>query len=234
MSILKRLGWQDATRFGGIYCEKTDSYIEDALWFCSTLVADYVIREKDGKYIVTYGGRTENEYDNVADAKHWCEFTHYADKMQPYVKQDSTQRIENWFRAAKPEPTLEDLSVQVGCCLEEVCELLEGLGLKDYDVHEQLNIDADHFKGKSKWAIKKLEKLTHQQRVAITDACCDINVTTIGVLTLLGGIDIMGATNEVIRSNDSKFENGKPIFNEQGKIMKGKDYSKPDLTPFIK
>ena len=37
-----------------------------------------------------------------------------------------------------------------------------------------------------------------------------------------------------IRSNNSKFENGKPIFNEQGKIMKGKDYSEPDLAPFVK
>ena len=202
---------------------------------------DYTIRYDDleGAYLIDYYERMTNEhgcefFKSVDEAKNWVQLIHYPSKMQPYVKQDSTQRIENWFRAAKPEPTLEDLSVQVGCCLEEVCELLEGLGLKDYDVHEHLNIDADHFKAKSKWAIKKLEKLTHQQRVAITDACCDINVTTIGVLTLLGGIDIMGATNEVIRSNDSKFKNGKPIFNEQGKIMKGKDYSEPDITPFIK
>lgn len=228
MSNLKSLVWFD----GG------DTYGGDDLHAESPL--HYYVVEKDtlDMFTVRYApnrgaAKYATGFATIDEAKAWC-WNHYNEKMQPYLKQDSTQRIENWFRAAKPEPTLEDLSVQVGCCLEEVCELLEGLGLKDYDVHEQLNIDADHFKGKSKWAIKKLEKLTHQQRVAITDACCDINVTTIGVLTLLGGIDIMGATNEVIRSNDSKFENGKPIFNEQGKIMKGKDYSEPDLTPFIK
>ncbi|MGO3282475.1 MAG: MazG-like family protein [Psychrobacter sp.] len=87
MSNLTELKWQDASGVEGVYCKKTNSYIKDALWFCSTLVADYVIKcdEDTGRYIVNYGGRTENEYDTVEEAKHWCEHTHYAGKMQPYV-----------------------------------------------------------------------------------------------------------------------------------------------------
>jgi NTP pyrophosphatase (non-canonical NTP hydrolase) len=89
MSILKELRWHDASCVAGVYSRRTDSYIKDALWFCSTLVAEYVIREKDGKYIVNYGGRTENEYESVSDAKAWCEFTHYPSQMQPFINQDT-------------------------------------------------------------------------------------------------------------------------------------------------
>ena len=40
---------------------------------------------------------------------------------------------------------------------------------------------------------------------------------------------------EVQESNMSKLDtNGKPIFNEQGKVMKGPNYFKPDLSKFLK
>lgn len=48
------------------------------------------------------------------------------------------------------------------------------------------------------------------------------------------GFDMVGALKEVNASNYSKFENGKPVFNEQGKIAKGKDYFKPNLTTYLK
>lgn len=84
---LKPLIWHDASGVAGVYSEKTESYIKDALWFCSTLVAEYVIRKSpDGiGFVVNYGGRTENSYDTVEEAKEWCEFTHYKDKMKPYI-----------------------------------------------------------------------------------------------------------------------------------------------------
>ena len=82
---LKPLIWYDATSCAGVYSERSDSYIKDAIWFCSTLVAEYVIRERNGKYYVNYGGRTENEYNTVEEAKEWAEFTHYKDKMSVYL-----------------------------------------------------------------------------------------------------------------------------------------------------
>lgn len=234
MNNLTELKWQDASGAEGVYCKKTNSYIRDALWFCSTLVADYVIKcdEDTGRYIVNYGGRTENEYDTVEEAKHWCEYTHYASKMQPYVKPDSITDIRNWFKAAKPEPTIDDLCVQIGCCLEEVCELLEGLGAQTGHYRELTDL-ANEFKYKGEWALKRVRNLTYRQRIDIVDACCDINVTSVGVMQLLGGVDALGAQREVIRSNNSKFENGEPLFNDYGKIIKGCDYSKPNLKPFV-
>lgn len=94
---LKPSVWQDASGVAGVYSEKTDSYIKDALWFCSTLVAEYVIRKStdEDKYVVNYGGRTENIYDTVEEAKEWCEFTHYKDKMKPYV--EYVEEVPDWI-----------------------------------------------------------------------------------------------------------------------------------------
>lgn len=87
---LQPLVWEriDTEKLAGIYCQKTDSYIKDAVSFCSTPVAEYVIRQdkETGKYRTNYGGRTENLYDTIDEAEHWAEHTHYASQMQPYVK----------------------------------------------------------------------------------------------------------------------------------------------------
>ncbi|MGP4715323.1 hypothetical protein ACTXGL_01610 [Psychrobacter sp. T6-6] len=207
---------------------------------------EYLIR-KDGEarknsksqYEVVYGRlNTQQSYDvatgfaTIEDAKTWC-WNHYNEKMQPYVVPDSIADIANWFKAAKPEPTDEDLSVQIGCCLEEVCELLEGLGAQTGHYRELTDL-ANEFKYKGEWALKRVRNLTYQQRIDIVDACCDINVTSVGVMKLLGGVDVLGAQREVVRSNNSKMVDDKFIFDDNGKIMKPDSYSKPDLTPFVK
>lgn len=38
---------------------------------------------------------------------------------------------------------------------------------------------------------------------------------------------------EISKSNHSKFEKGKPLYNADGKIIKGSNYVKPDLSKFI-
>lgn len=64
------------------------------------------------------------------------------------------------------------------------------------------------------------------------DAICDSMWVLIGV-ALSRGYDIIGAMGEVARSNMSKLdENGKPIFRDDGKILKGPNYFKPDLRRF--
>ena len=171
-------------------------------------------------------------FDTVKEAKDWA-WAHYQRSMQSYVMPDSITDIANWFKAAKPEPTDEDLSVQIGCCLEEVCELLEGLGAQTGHYRELTDL-ANEFKYKGEWALKRVRNLTYQQRIDIADACCDINVTSVGVMQLLGGVDVLGAQREVIRSNNSKMVDGKFEFDANGKIMKPDSYSKPDLTPFVK
>ena len=47
------------------------------------------------------------------------------------------------------------------------------------------------------------------------------------------GFDMQKALAEVVRSNFSKFENGKPVFDDNGKIKKGANYTPPQLQEFI-
>lgn len=233
MNNLTELKWLDASGAEGVYCKKTNSYIRDALWFCSTLVADYVIKcdEYTGRYIVNYGGRTENEYDTVEEAKHWCEYTHYASKMQPYVKPDSITDIRNWFKAAKPEPTAKDALVQQGCHFEEVVEHLTSIGIENEDLCGLSNDLKSNTSLQTDDAIANY--MDTIDNLELLDALCDQIVTAIGVAYMMG-FDIESALKEVIRSNNSKMVGGKFIFDDNGKIAKPSAFSEPDLTPFIK
>lgn len=74
--------------------------------------------------------------------------------------------------------------------------------------------------------------LSDPGKADLLDALCDQIVTAIGV-GYMAGFDMAGALREVIRSNASKFENGKPLFDENGKIRKGKDYTPPELAQFV-
>ena len=67
----------------------------------------------------------------------------------------------------------------------------------------------------------------------VADALTDILYVTYGAGHAFG-IDLDKCFEEVQNSNMSKLDdNGKPIYNEHGKVMKGPNYFKPDLTKFI-
>ena len=67
----------------------------------------------------------------------------------------------------------------------------------------------------------------------IADALTDILYVTYGEGHAFG-IDLDRCFEEVQNSNMSKLDdNGKPIFNEIGKVMKGPNYFKPDLKKFL-
>jgi len=67
----------------------------------------------------------------------------------------------------------------------------------------------------------------------VADALADILYVTYGAGCAYG-IDLDKCFKEVQRSNMSKLgEDGKPIFNEKGKVMKGPNYIEPNLKQFI-
>tara|TARA_Y100000590_G_C15640086_1_gene984616 strand:- start:134 stop:475 length:342 start_codon:yes stop_codon:yes gene_type:complete len=67
----------------------------------------------------------------------------------------------------------------------------------------------------------------------VADALTDILYVTYGAGCAYG-IDLDKCFKEVQRANMSKLgKNGKPIYNEKGKVMKGPNYSKPNLKQFI-
>ena len=69
--------------------------------------------------------------------------------------------------------------------------------------------------------------------VEVADALTDILYVTYGAGHAFG-INLDRCFEEVQNSNMSKLgPDGKPIYNEHGKVMKGPDYFKPNLTKFV-
>ena len=137
--------------------------------------------------------------------------------------------IKEWFKAAKPNPSTVDACVQIGCHYEEVSEMSAVL---DDAVDDELVDTAILYKIKHSEYIGGLEELSADARVELLDSLCDQIVTAVGVAYMMG-MDIEGALAEVNRSNWSKFEGGVPVFNEQGKIAKGAEYTPPELSDYI-
>ena len=84
---------------------------------------------------------------------------------------------------------------------------------------------------------EELDELTkamdEKDLLEVADALTDILYVTYGAGHAFG-INLDKCFDEVQRSNMSKLgEDGKPIYNEAGKVMKGPNYFKPDLSKYI-
>ena len=138
----------------------------------------------------------------------------------------SADQIELWHKRARPEPTVEDFNVQLGCHLEEIVEMLNVINTTQNDAlvraRTALNWLADCLK-------KGLITADITDRKEFLDSLADQVVTAIGA-GYCAGMKTADAVAAVNRSNYSKFDkNGYPIFNENGKVAKGPDYAPPNL-----
>lgn len=165
------------------------------------------------------GGRDE--------LKVWLKLTDIVD-----AEKNKPGSIKSWFEEAVPAPTDKNLQVQLGCHFEEVAEMLETLEGGD-----------GHSKGILSSALEGIERLantlksgnasvTVHDKVEFLDSACDQIVTATATTHMLG-MDFIGAISEVNNSNWSKFVDGKPVFDENGKIRKGPNYKAPDLAKYV-
>jgi predicted HAD superfamily Cof-like phosphohydrolase len=77
------------------------------------------------------------------------------------------------------------------------------------------------------------EAMNNKDLLEVADALTDILYVTYGAGHAFG-IDLDKCFEEVQNSNMSKLgEDGNPIYNESGKVMKGPNYFKPDLSKFV-
>ena len=77
------------------------------------------------------------------------------------------------------------------------------------------------------------EAMDNKDLLEVADALTDILYVTYGAGHAFG-INLDECFEEVQSSNMSKLdENGKPIYNNSGKVMKGPNYFKPDLSKFV-
>ncbi len=83
--------------------------------------------------------------------------------------------------------------------------------------------------------LEELKDAIHKKNlVEVADALTDILYVTYGAGHAFG-INLDRCFDEVQNSNMSKLDkDGKPIYNENGKVMKGPNYFKPNLKKFLK
>ena len=134
--------------------------------------------------------------------------------------------IANWFTQAVPTPTDKNRAVQIGVHLEEVAEMDTSIG--ETFIAERIALIATQFKRDGTVELRE----PSLDRTELLGSLADQIVTAVGVAHMFG-FNIQGALAEVNRSNWSKFVDGKPTFDANGKIAKPATYSPPDLTPFV-
>ena len=83
--------------------------------------------------------------------------------------------------------------------------------------------------------LSELKKAMNEKNLTeVADALTDILYVTYGAGHAFG-IDLDKCFDEVQKSNMSKLDDtGKPIYNDLGKVMKGPNYFKPNLSKFLK
>lgn len=143
-------------------------------------------------------------------------------------------QIKRWLETAFPKPTEKDQATQIGVHLEEVAEFMEAIGshkaatILVQDVSDNFKQSPSIYQDEDGNAIT----LPEDFKIQMLDALCDQIVTATSVAHSMG-FNIIGAVKEVNASNWSKFEDGKPLYDANGKVIKGKHYFKPNLKPFL-
>lgn len=149
--------------------------------------------------------------------------------------------ILRWCSKTRPILTDVDRSTQLGVHFEEVTEMADAMllipGLTD-DFERDLIAFVSAGQSLST-ALKKgvsgidFSNIPEDIRIELLDSFCDQIVTALGS-GFTQNMDMLGALAEVDQSNWSKFgEDGEPIFNEDKKVIKGPNYRKAVLDPFV-
>lgn len=147
------------------------------------------------------------------------------------------QRTANWLHNCGKESNklnAEAISVQIGCHIEEVCELLQNLSVSKEGYARLLDrcvIDLNALALKLKTG-GVIAYIPEHLRMDALDALCDAEVTGNGI-AYLAQMDKAGADEAVLASNEAKLVDGKPVILPGGKIGKPEGWKPPNLKPYI-
>lgn len=137
------------------------------------------------------------------------------------------KQIENWFKAAVPNPTPKYNQVELGFLFKHLDRAMKAHTLF---VSKDCRWSVMSYLGKKTPSEISTELMENGNDIRCTDkhllakSLAKIIFASYG-LAYMNSIDIEGALNEVNRSNWSKFVDGKPVFDENGKIKKGDGYT---------
>lgn len=139
----------------------------------------------------------------------------------------SIESIELWHRRGRPDPTMREFDIQLGCHLEEIVEMLAVIDVGAADTMYRARASLGWMADCLKRGHLQASITDHKE---FLDSIADQIVTGVGAAHCAN----MNATEAVARVNTSNWTkyglDGQPIFDENGKIKKGPDYVPPDLS----
>lgn len=112
--------------------------------------------------------------------------------------------------------------------------------IKEFETAFNIKPSSQDYQVKHKILMEELDEYlfanNHDDVVEIADAITDILYIALGLVTKHGLEDVIeDLFSEVHASNMSKLgDNGKPIYREDGKVLKGPNYFKPDIAKHLK
>lgn len=149
-------------------------------------------------------------------------------------KMSNFERTANWLAACGKQPSAHNLSLQIGCDIEEGVEFLEIL---DLDGHADAFLLRNAIYNLKTIATRLKAGQSHacisdENREKALDAICDREVTGNGVAHF-AGFNKPAADLAVLASNDAKLVDGKPVILPGGKIGKPEGWTAPNLKGFV-
>jgi len=138
----------------------------------------------------------------------------------------SIDAIKLWHSRARPEPDDEHFQAQLACDFEEMGEMIEELDSDD-DLLAILLFKIKKDMDKVAYLLRQKQATAHiKDRENFLREMADRIVTGVGVCHTVG-MNISEAVDRVNAANWSKYDHeGKPIFDDTGKIIKGPNYKK--------
>lgn len=146
----------------------------------------------------------------------------------------SLDTIHLWFKRVHPDMSSRELDLQVAILLEEFQELLFTFELEfNREFHLDHRILADQI-NKISYALKEGKtSLTIKDRTKFAKESGDVVVAAMGAMTQ-AGINAKKVVQKIDESNWSKLDfNGKPYYDENGKVIKGENYRAPNLSKYV-
>lgn len=143
-------------------------------------------------------------------------------------------RTKRWLLNCGKEPNPENLSVQIGCHIEEVVEFMSTLDLRGLIIAQEIKdaLQSLSYLGSLAKSRTKVIGFKDGARTDALDALCDAEVTGNGV-AYLAGFNKPLADWAVLAANDAKLVDGKPVILEGGKIGKPEGWKPPDLSAYV-
>lgn len=144
------------------------------------------------------------------------------------------QRTASWLKACGKEPSAANLSVQIGCHLEEFVEFLSTLDFSNSTDDNTMRVVISQLVPLSRMLKTQTAhaRIRSLEREAALDALCDCEVTGNGV-AYLAGFSKEEADRRVLAANDAKLVDGRPVILGGGKIGKPQGWKPPNLQDLV-